>query len=121
MSCFSTLFARGQHFTYELGELGRYYGAYERLMQHWRAVLLEGVMLEVRYEELIADFEEQVRHILTHCGLSWDEACLDFWRTERPVKSASAPQVYRPLYDTSVGRGNCYGDKLRPLLDALVA
>jgi tetratricopeptide (TPR) repeat protein len=119
VSCFSTLFARGQPFTYELGELGRYYRAYERLMDHWRAVLPEGVMLEVRYEELVADFEAQARRIVAHCGLPWDEACLAFYKTRRPVKSASAPQVYQPLYNTSVGRGSCYGDLLRPLLDAL--
>jgi tetratricopeptide (TPR) repeat protein len=121
VSCFSTLFARGQHFTYELSELGRYYRAYERLMDHWGAVLPDGVMLEVSYEELVANFEEQARHILAHCGLAWDESCLDFYRTERPVKSASAPQVYQPLYKTSVGRGSCYGDSLRPLLNALRA
>jgi tetratricopeptide (TPR) repeat protein len=119
VSCFSTLFARGQPFAYELGELGRYYRAYERLMDHWRAVLPEGVMLEVRYEQLVADFEGQARRIVAHCGLAWDEACLAFYKTQRPVKSASAPQVYQPLYNTSVGRGSCYGDLLGPLLDAL--
>lgn len=121
VSCFSTLFARGQHFAYELGELGRYYRAYERLMDHWRAVLPEGVMLEVDYEELIASFEPQARRILAHCGLAWDEACLDFHKTQRPVKSASAAQVYQPLYNTSIGRGGFYGNSLRPLLEALRA
>jgi tetratricopeptide (TPR) repeat protein len=119
VSCFSTLFARGQHFTYELGELGRYYRAYERLMSHWHTVLPDGVMLEVRYEELVANFEDQARRIVAHCGLAWDEACLSFYETERPVKSASAPQVYQRIYNTSVGRGRCYGDSLGPLLDAL--
>jgi tetratricopeptide (TPR) repeat protein len=121
VSCFSTLFARGQHFTYDLGELGRYYRAYERLMDHWRAVLPHGVMLEVQYEELVANFEDQARRVIAHCGLDWDDACFDFHRTERPVKSASAPQVYQPLYNTSVGRGRFYGDSLRPLLEALRA
>ncbi len=119
VSCFSTLFLRGQPFAYELGELGRYYRGYERLMDHWRAVLPEGVMLEVRYEQLVADFEGQARRIVAHCGLAWDEACLAFYKTQRPVKSASAPQVYQPLYNTSVGRGSRYGDLLGPLLDAL--
>jgi tetratricopeptide (TPR) repeat protein len=119
VSCFATLFARGQPFAYELGELGRYYRAYERLMDHWRAVLPEGVMLEVRYEELVADFEGHARRIIDHCGLAWDAACLAFYKTQRPVKTASAPQVYQPLYNTSVGRGSCYGDLLQPLFDAL--
>ncbi len=121
VSCFSTLFARGQHFTYDLGELGRYYRAYERLMDHWRAVLPDGAMLEVIYEGLVANFEDHARRIVAHCGLAWDEACMDFYRTQRPVKSASAPQVYQPLYRTSVGRGSCYGEGLGPLLDALRA
>jgi tetratricopeptide (TPR) repeat protein len=121
VSCFATLFARGQHFTYDLGELGRYYRAYERLMDHWRAVLPDGVMLELRYEELIANFEDHARRILAYCGLAWDEACLHFYRTQRPVKTASAPQVYQPIYKSSVGRGSYYGDSLRPLLDALRA
>jgi tetratricopeptide (TPR) repeat protein len=119
VSCFSTLFSRGQSFAYDLSELGRYYRAYERLMDHWRATLPEGVMLEVSYEELVADFEEQARRIVAHCGLAWHEACLAFYKTQRPVKSASAPQVYQPLYTTSVGNGRWYGNLLQPLLDAL--
>jgi tetratricopeptide (TPR) repeat protein len=119
LSCFSTLFARGQSFAYDLSELGHYYRAFERLMDRWRAVLPQSVMLEVQYEELVADFEAQARRIVAHCGLAWDEACLAFHKTRRPVKSASAPQVYQPLYNTSVGRGSCYGDLLGPLLDAL--
>jgi tetratricopeptide (TPR) repeat protein len=119
VSCYSTLFARGQPFAYELGELGRYYRAYERMMDHWRRVLPDGVMLEVRYEELIADFERQARRVIAHCGLAWDEACLTFYKTQRPVRSASAAQVHQPLYNTSVGRGSHYGELLRPLLDTM--
>jgi tetratricopeptide (TPR) repeat protein len=119
VSCFSTLFAQSQPFAYELGELGRYYRAYEQLMDHWRAVLPPGVMLEVRYEELVADLEGQARCMVAHCGLEWDKACLDFYKTQRPVKNASALQVYRPLYSASIGRSGWYGDLLRPLRDAL--
>jgi tetratricopeptide (TPR) repeat protein len=118
VSCFSTLFAQSQPFAYELGELGRYYRAYEQLMDHWRSVLPEGVMLEVRYEDLVTDFEAQVRRVLAHCGLEWDQACLAFYNAKRSVKTASAAQVYQPLYSSSVGRGKCYSDLLRPLLDA---
>ena len=119
VSCFSTLFARGQTIAYELGELVGYYQTYERLMDHWRGVLPEGMMLEVSYENLVTDFEAQARRILAHCGLEWDEACLDFYKTKRAVKTASAGQVHRPLYSSSVGRRSWYGDLLRPLLDAL--
>ncbi len=119
LSCFSILFGGDQPFTYELGELGRYYRGYAALMAHWRRVLPPGVMLEVRYEALVGDFEPQARRILAHCGLAWDDACLDFHNTERPVHTASAAQVRRPVYQTSVGRWRPPGDVLRPLLDAL--
>lgn len=119
LSCFSILFGGDQPFTYDLAELGRYYRAYAALMAHWRRVLPPGIMLEVRYEELVADFEPQARRILAHCGLAWDDSCRDFYKTERPVYTASAIQVRQPLYQTSVGRRRPPADQLRPLLDAL--
>jgi tetratricopeptide (TPR) repeat protein len=119
LSCFSLLFGGEQPYAYDLAELGRFYRAYEKLMAHWRGVLPPGVMLEVRYEELVDDFEPQVRAILAHCGLEWDEACLDFHKTERPVHTASATQVRQPLYRSSVGRWRPPDAVLRPLLDAL--
>jgi Tfp pilus assembly protein PilF len=119
LSCFSLLFGGDQPYTYDLGELGRYYRTYRALMEHWRRVLPPGVMIEVRYEELVGDFEPQARHIVAHCGLDWDESCLDFYKTERPVHTASAVQVRRPVYQTSVGRRRPPEEVLRPLLDAL--
>lgn len=119
VSCFATLFRGELPFTYELGELGRYYRAYEALMAHWREVLPPGMMLDMRYEDLIDDLPPAAQRLIAHCGLEWDPACLDFHRTERPVLTASAGQVRRPLYRTSVGRWRAYGDRLRPLLDAL--
>jgi len=120
VSCYARLFA-GPHlpYTYDLGELGRYYRGYERLMTHWRRVLPQGVMLEVEYEELIADIAPQARRILAHCGLAWDERCLAFHETQRPVRSASAAQVRQPLYRSAVGRARPYMRMLGPLLEAL--
>jgi hypothetical protein len=118
LSCFSKLF-RTQPYTYELGELGRYYGAYASLMAHWRRVLPAGAMLEVRYEEVVRDLEGEARRIVAYCGLDWDARCLDFHRATRPVRTASANQVRRPLYDSAVGRWRAYEPWLRPLLDAL--
>jgi tetratricopeptide (TPR) repeat protein len=120
LSCFARLFA-GPHlsYAYDLGELGRYYRGYEKLMVHWRRVLPEGVMLDVRYEELIADFEPQARRIMAHCGLEWDERCLAFHATQRAVRSASASQVRQPLYARAVGRSRPYAAMLGPLLEAL--
>jgi hypothetical protein len=120
LSCFARLFA-GPHlsYTYDLGELGRYYRGYEKLMVHWRRVLPQGVMLDVRYEELIADFEPQARRIMAHCGLEWDERCLAFHATQRAVRSASASQVRQPLYTRAVGRWRPYAAMLGPLVEAL--
>jgi hypothetical protein len=77
-SCFSLLLTGNLAFTYELGELGRFYRGYEKLMAHWRAVLPKDVMLEVAYEDVVNDLEGQARAILAHCGLEWDAACLAF-------------------------------------------
>jgi hypothetical protein len=119
LSRFSILFAGDQPFAYELGELGRYYRAYEALMEHWRAVIPQGVMLEVQYEELVADTEGEARRIIAHCGLEWDARCLAFHQTERPVRTASALQVRRPIYTSSIGRWRPDQDVLQPLLTAL--
>jgi hypothetical protein len=119
LSCFSKLFMGEQAFSYDLAELGRYYRAYQRLMAHWRAVLPAGAMLEVEYETLVQDFESQARRLIAYCGLEWDPACLEFYKTSRPVHTASMVQVRQPLYRTSVGRWRPDESVLRPLLDAL--
>ena len=121
LSCFSKLFTEEQAFAYDLGELGRYYRAYQKLMEHWRHVLPPGVMLDVQYEELVADFDEQTRRIVTHCGLEWDARCLSFYETQRPMKTASVVQVRQPVYRSSVRRWRPDRDLLRPLLEALGA
>ena len=119
MSCFSKLFANGQYFTYDLTELGRYYRHYDVLMQHWRSVLPPGRILDVRYEDLVADFEPQARRIVEHCGLQWDSRCLDFHDNERPVRTASATQVRQPIYRNAIGRAQPYAQYLEPLVAAL--
>ncbi|MGC2781114.1 MAG: sulfotransferase [Bradyrhizobium sp.] len=119
LSCYQQLFAEPQPFAYDLAELGRYYRAYDTLMDHWRAVLPDGVMLEVAYEDIVRNFEPHARKIVAHCGLDWDEACLAFHENARPVNTASLVQVRKPLFAGSVGRWRMYGDRLKPLLDAL--
>lgn len=118
-SCYSKLFEFQQPHTYDLGELGRYFRGYHALMEHWRSVLPEDAMLEVRYEEVVADLEGQARRIVGYCGLEWSDECLAFHKTPRSVRTASAPQVHRPIYQTSVGRWRPYSQWLRPLIDAL--
>jgi tetratricopeptide (TPR) repeat protein len=119
LSCLSKIFSGDLPFTYDPSELGRYYRAYDDLMSHWRKALPPGTMLEVDYEELVGDLEDQARRLIAHSGLEWSQACLSFHTTERVVATASAAQVRQPIYRSSVGRWRAYGAALRPLLDAL--
>jgi hypothetical protein len=119
LSCFSILFAHGQFFTYDLAELGRYYRAYAALMEHWREVLPLEQMLEVQYEELVANFEPLARRIVAYCGLDWEDACLEFHKTQRPIWTASVVQVRQRIYRSSVGRWRPHEGMLRPLSEAL--
>jgi len=121
LSCFATLFASWQPFSYDLAELGRYYRGYARLMAYWRAVLPPGAMLEVRYEDVVADLAGQARRIVAYCGLAWDDACLAFHLARRPVRTVSAVQVRQPIYSSSVGRWRAYERLLRPLIAELDA
>jgi tetratricopeptide (TPR) repeat protein len=118
LSCFATYFEQVPY-AFDLGELGRYYRAYARTMQHWRRVLPAGVMLDVRYEALVRNFEPEVRRMLDHCGLAWDEACRSFYATARPVGTASKHQVRRPLFHSSIGRWRPPAEVLQPLLEPL--
>jgi hypothetical protein len=119
VSCYSTVFGRGQSFSYDLAELGRYYRRYRDLMEHWHSVLPAGCILDVRYEDLVGDFEPQVRRLLDFCGLEWDENCRTFYRTSRSVGTASLAQVRQPLYRSSVGRWSRFEQHLGPLLQEL--
>jgi tetratricopeptide (TPR) repeat protein len=119
ISCFSKLFTAEQNHTYDLGELGRYYRRYERLMAHWRTVLPAGTLLDVEYEKVVADLDGEARRIIAYCGLAWDDRCLSFYQTDRPVRTASATQVRQPIYKSAIGRWRVYEEFLEPLLAAL--
>jgi tetratricopeptide (TPR) repeat protein len=119
LSCFFWHFTGEQPFAYDLGELGRYYAAYEGLMRHWYRVLPEGTILNVHYEDVVADLEGQARRIVAYCGLDWNPGCLEFYKTERPVRTASATQVRKPIYTSSVGRWKPYAKHLGALFEAL--
>lgn len=119
VSCFSKLFTTGHAFSYELGELGRFYRLYQELMQHWRDVLPAGRMLEVRYEDVVDDMETQAHRLVEFCGLPWEDACLRFHETQRTVKTASLAQVRQPIYASSVQRWKRYEEYLAPLKRAL--
>jgi tetratricopeptide (TPR) repeat protein len=119
LSIFSIDFIDAPKFGYDLGELGRYYRAYEQLVAHWRRVLPEGVMLDVQYEDVVEDLESQARRLTSFCGLPWDNACLAFQNKGGAVRTASAYQVRQPLYRSSVERWRAYEKHLAPLLEAL--
>jgi tetratricopeptide (TPR) repeat protein len=116
--CYKQLFASGQPFTYDLEELGEYYLQYQRLMDHWHSIL-PGKVLDVQYEEVVADLEGEVRRILDYCGLEFEESCLRFHETERSVKSASSEQVRTPIYSSSVKTWRHYETHLAALIETL--
>jgi hypothetical protein len=118
-SSFTKLYKDDMPQSYDLKELGRYYRKYQEVMEHWRNILPSGAMLDVQYEEVVADTEKKAREIIEFLGLPWNDKCLDFHRSERAVKTASVAQVRKPIYGTSVERWRRYGDGLKPLLDAL--
>jgi tetratricopeptide (TPR) repeat protein len=119
MSCYSKLFTSGQYFSYELAELGRFYRRYSALMSHWRSVLPPDAILDVSYEDVVDDLEGQARRLIDYCGLPWDDRCLAFHRTSRPVKTASAVQVRKPLFRSSLQRWRRHEAQLAPLLREL--
>jgi Flp pilus assembly protein TadD len=119
LSGFTKLFKDDMPHSYDLGELGRYYGKYRELMEHWEKVLPKGFLTTVNYEDVVADTEKEAKRLIEFLGLPWDPKCVDFHKSDRPVKTASVAQVRKPIYKTSVKRWKKYGDGLQPLVDAI--
>jgi hypothetical protein len=107
LGAYKQLFALGQNFTYDMFDLAEYYRQYHKVMKHWHEVL-PGQVLDVHYEDTVADLEGQVRRILEHCGLPFEESCLRFYENTRAVKTASSEQVRQPIYRDAVGRWRRY-------------
>ena len=127
IGCYKQLFAKGQNFTYDLEDLAHYYRNYDAMMSHWQAVL-PGKVLTVHYEDTVADLERQVRRILDHCGLPFEESCVRFHETRRAVRTASSEQVRQPIYSDALGTWRHYAPfcdwlvaDLKPIVDALPA
>ena len=119
--CFSNYrqhFAHGQAFTYDLEHVGRYYADYVRLMSHVDAVL-PGRVHRVIYERMVDDTESEVRALLDYCGLDFEPACLEFYKTDRPVRTASSEQVRQPIYRDATEEWRAYEPYLGPLKEAL--
>jgi tetratricopeptide (TPR) repeat protein len=118
LSSFRQLFARGQSFTYDLTEIGEYFIQYQRMMDYWHDVL-PGRCLTVQYEEVVTDFETQVRRLLEYCDLPFEESCINFHQTERPVRTASSEQVRQPVYSKSVNFWRNHEEHLAELIEVL--
>jgi hypothetical protein len=118
LSLFKNYFNTAQYYSYDLTELGQYYNLYLNLMQHWRDTLA-GFVYDLSYEQLVTDQENQSRQLLDYCHLPWDDACLDFHKTRRIVKTASNAQVRRPIYKDSVQLWKRYEKQLEPLRVAI--
>ncbi|RCS29128.1 sulfotransferase family protein [Rhodanobacter denitrificans] len=117
-SAFKQHFARGQNFSYDLGDVGRYYRDYVALMAHFDAVL-PGRIHRVLYERMVEDTEGEVRRLLDHCGLPFEASCLRFFQNTRPVRTASSEQVRQPIYREGVDHWRHYAPWLGPLASAL--
>ncbi len=125
LGCYKQLFAKGQNFTYDLEDLAHYYRHYDAIMRYWHEAL-PGKILTVHYEETVTDLDAQVRRILDHCGLPFEDACVHFHETRRAVRTASSEQVRQPIYFDALGKWRQYAhhfgwlvDELAPIIDAL--
>ncbi len=119
LSIYTRLFLGDFGFAYDLAELGRYYRDYQQLMTHWRSLLPSETFIEIDYENFVTNQEQQTRRLLEFLGLSWNDACMRFFETERPVRTSSFAQVRRPIYRSSVGRASALRSHLQPLVRAL--
>jgi cytochrome c-type biogenesis protein CcmH/NrfG len=117
LSCYFQDFANMASFAMDLADLAHYYREHHRLIEHWRAALPEGALLEVPYGELVVDQEAWSRRIIEFIGLEWDPGCLEFHRTRRAVVTASQWQVRQRIYSRSVGRWQHYKKFIGPLLE----
>ena len=111
LGVYKQLFARGQPFTYDTFDLAEFYRCYIEIMTHWHEVL-PGQILDVHYEDTVTNLESQVRRVLDFCGLEFEENCLRFYETARPVRTASSEQVRQPIYTSALGLWKKYGDNL---------
>ncbi|MDJ0906747.1 MAG: sulfotransferase [Woeseiaceae bacterium] len=118
MGCYKQLFYSGQSFTYDLVELGEYYLEYQRMMDHWHEVVPD-MVLDVHYEDMVADQEAQTRRLIEHCDLPWEVRVLRFYETDRAVITASSEQVRQPIYSKSVNSWRRFETHLAPLIEVL--
>jgi tetratricopeptide (TPR) repeat protein len=119
-SNFKQLFAAGQEFTYGLEDIGRYYRTYVELMRHWDSVLPHRV-LRVQHEDVVENLEANVRKILEFCGLAFEPQCVEFYKTERSIRTASSEQVRQPIFKEGIDQWRNFEPWLAPLKESLGA
>jgi tetratricopeptide (TPR) repeat protein len=117
---FKTLFKDGYPFSYDLDEVARYYIGYRRLMDHWHRAM-PGIIYDISYEALVRDQETQSRRLLAACGLQWEDGCLEFHRNPTVTTTASASQVRRPIYASSIQQWRHYEAQLEGVRNQLQA
>lgn len=119
VSNYTHLFLDTIHYTNDLGELGRYFNIYSDLMAHWRSVLPNEMLYDISYEDVVDNLEQEAKSLIEFTGLDWEESCLEFHKKKSNVKTASAAQVRKPIYKSSVERWRVYEEHLGPLISAL--
>ena len=112
------LFGEGQEFSYGLENVGNYYKQYLKLMDHWNEVL-PGFVHLVQHEDVVADLETEVRKLLDFCDLPFEQACLEYHKTERNVRTPSSEQVRQPIFTTALEQWRNYEEYLGPMIEAL--
>ena len=118
MSIYFHKFNNLHAYAHDLSDLGYYYRAYEKLMNHWRKVI-DLPLLEIRYEDLTTDPDTWIPRLISFCDVEWNARCLRFHETRRTVNTPSSEQVRQPMYSRSIGRWQHYAKQLEPLRAAL--
>jgi len=113
-SCFKQFFAKGQHFTYDLDDIARYYKDYERIMLFWNTIFPDSIY-KIVYEDVIENPKFEVKKLLNYLELDFEESCMDFYKSKRPVKTASSEQVRQPIYKSGVNYWKNYESNLTVL------
>ena len=110
-SCFKQYFAKGQHFTYDLDDIARYYKDYLRLMDFWNSLYPDAIYT-AQYEHIISNPETEIKSLLKYCNVDFEDSCLEFYKSNRPVKTASSEQVRQPIYKSGLDYWKNYSDNL---------
>lgn len=119
LSNYTYLLNQTLQYAYDLGELGRYYTRYQDLMDHWHEILPNKLLIDVNYEDVVANLEKEARKLVDFVGLGWQDSCLEFHKNKRNVHTASAAQVRKPIYKSSIEKWRPYEKHLGPLIEAL--